>query len=136
MKEGKCAHTGQVLYLHSLLDQKSPGSQTNFPFCPILKFDSLNATDAAYLHDWHNFHKRNLLLPWEFRKGYPSASVEQGHLKGNWAGKGYAKWCLGALSFNLTLSHDFFDLFALQEADFTPYCLYPPALPLILRIRL
>lgn len=39
--------------------------------------------------------------------GCLSTSVEQGHLKGKWAKnrrQGYVKWCLGAWSFNSTLS--------------------------------
>lgn len=42
----------------------------------------LDAVDAASVHEWHDFHKHNSLLIWEFGKGGDlSTNGEQGHLR-------------------------------------------------------
>lgn len=77
----------------------------------------LDATQAAYLRDWHDYRKHNFLQTGKFRKGgCLSTSDNQGH----WAEKGeqsYAKGYLGAWNFKLILSLDFFDLLVPQKAD-------------------
>lgn len=43
---------------------------TQFPSLPHLAvWFPLDAADATSPHDWHDFHKHNSLLIWEFGKG-------------------------------------------------------------------